>query len=109
MLTTTVPETTDAAFAEQVLASDLPVLVKFTADWCPSCRMLAPVLAQVAAEEEGRLRVLSINVDHNPQTAAAYGVLAMPTLILFRGGKPVTSMVGARSKRRLLQDLADVR
>lgn len=109
MQATAVPEITDATFAEQVLTSDLPVLVEFTADWCPPCRMIAPVLAQIAAEEAGRLRVLSIDVDHNPQSQAAYGVLSMPTMILFRNGEPVKTLVGARSKHRLLQELADVR
>ena len=103
--TTAVQEVTDASFAEQVLASDLPVLVEFTADWCPPCRMIAPVLAQIAAEREGRLRVLSIDVDHNPQTQAAYGVLSMPTMMLFQAGEPVKTLVGARSKHRLVQEL----
>ena len=99
---------TDDTFADEVLSSTLPVLVDFTADWCPGCRMIAPVLAQMAAENGERLRIVSLNVDHNPQTAAAYGVLAMPTLMLFRAGEPVLSLVGARSKNRLTRELADV-
>ncbi|SDN24543.1 thioredoxin [Actinacidiphila guanduensis] len=101
-----VPVVTDATFAEQVLASGLPVLVEFTADWCAPCRMIAPALAEIAREEAHRLRVVRIDVDTNPATQAAYGVLSMPTLLLFRAGEPVHALVGARPKRRLLQDLA---
>ena len=101
-------EVTDDTFAYAVLSSALPVLVDFTADWCPGCRMIAPVLAQIAAENGERLRIVSLNADHNPHTAAAYGVLALPTLMVFRAGEPVLSLVGARSKHRLLRELADV-
>jgi thioredoxin 1 len=96
---------TDATFADEVLAAGLPVLVDFTADWCPPCRMVAPVLAQIAAERAGELKVVSLDVDANPVTTAAYGVLSMPTLMLFRDGEPVRSLVGARSRARLLQEL----
>ena len=99
---------TDATFADEVLASSLPVLLKFTADWCPPCRMMEPVLAQIAAERQGQLRVVSLDVDSNPQTQATYRVLAMPTLMVFRAGEPIMSVVGARSKRRLLQEIDDV-
>ncbi|MFD5315564.1 thioredoxin [Streptomyces sp. NPDC127098] len=105
--TTSVTEVTDATFEAEVLGSDVPVLVDFTADWCPPCRMIAPVLDEVAREEAHRLRVVSVDVDHNPATAAAYQVMSMPTLMLFRAGEPVRSLVGARPKRRLLQELAD--
>nr|WP_269785650.1 thioredoxin [Streptomyces buecherae] len=102
-----VDEVTDATFADEVLTATLPVLVEFTADWCPPCRQIAPVLSAVADEEAGRIRVVQLDVDTSPATTAAYGVLAMPTLMLFRDGEPVASMVGARPKRRLLQELAD--
>ncbi|WP_052847515.1 thioredoxin [Streptomyces avicenniae] len=105
---THVTEVTDESFAAEVLAADLPVLVKFTADWCPPCRMIAPVLAEIARERVGELKIVSLDVDHHPRTAAAYGVLSMPTLMLFRAGEPVKSLVGARSKLRLLQELSDV-
>lgn len=104
-----VDEVTDANFADEVLRADLPVLVEFTADWCGPCRQLAPVLSAIAEEERDRLKVVQLDVDTSPGTAAAYGVLSMPTLMVFHGGEPVKSMVGARPKRRLLQELDDVR
>ena len=99
---------TDADFAARVLASGLPVLVEFTADWCPPCRMMAPVLAELAAERAGTMHVVTLDVDVNPRTQSRYGVLSMPTLIVFRGGEPVKSMVGARAKAKLLRELAEV-
>ncbi|MFF6776138.1 thioredoxin [Streptomyces sp. NPDC012637] len=104
-----VAEVTDADFETEVLGADLPVLVEFTADWCGPCRQLAPVLSAVAEEEAGRLKVVQIDADTNPETVTRYGVLSMPTLMVFRAGEPVRSMVGARPKRRLLEELSDLR
>ncbi|MFH8978678.1 thioredoxin family protein [Streptomyces sp. NPDC017890] len=101
-------EVTDADFAAEVIGAQLPVLVEFTADWCPPCRQMAPVLSAVAEEERDRLRVVQLNVDRNPATTNAYQVLSMPTFMVFRGGEPVKSMVGSRPKRRLLEELSDV-
>ncbi|MGW7196358.1 thioredoxin [Streptomyces chryseus] len=103
-----VDEVTDASFETEVLTSGRPVLVEFTADWCGPCRQLAPVLSAVAREEADRLKVVQLDVDVNPGTTLRYGVLSMPTLIVFRDGEPVKQMVGARPKRKLLQELADV-
>ncbi|GAA2655546.1 thioredoxin [Streptomyces vastus] len=103
-----VAEVTDADFEAEVIGAKLPVLVEFTADWCPPCRQIAPVLSAVASEERDRLKVVQLDVDTNPEITNAYGVLSMPTLMVFRGGEPVKSMVGARSKRRLLEELSDV-
>ncbi|MFI8433039.1 thioredoxin [Streptomyces sp. NPDC079020] len=104
-----VAEVTDETFGREVLAAtDRPVLVQFTADWCGPCRQIAPVLSQIAQEDADRLKVVQLDVDHNPGITARYGVLSMPTLMVFRAGEPVKSMVGARPKRRLLQELEDV-
>jgi thioredoxin len=99
---------TDADFDAEVLGADRPVLVEFTADWCGPCRQLAPVLSALASEETDRLKVVQLDVDTNPEITTRYGVLSMPTLMVFREGEPVKSMVGARPKRRLLQELEDV-
>ncbi|MGW2523838.1 thioredoxin family protein [Streptomyces sp. NPDC001617] len=103
-----VAEVTDSDFAVEVIGSEIPVLVEFTADWCPPCRQMVPVLAALAEETGGRLKVVQLDVDHNPETTNAYKVLSMPTFMVFRGGEPVKAMVGARPKRRLVEELADV-
>ncbi|WP_281291322.1 thioredoxin family protein [Streptomyces montanus] len=103
-----VAEVTDADFEAEVIGAELPVLVEFTADWCPPCRQIALVLSAIAFEEGDRLKVVQLDVDTNPGITNAYGVLSMPTLMVFRAGEPVKSMVGARSKRRLLEELSDV-
>ena len=99
---------TDTDFDTEVLGADRPVLVEFTADWCGPCRQLAPVLSAIAKEEAARLKVLLIDADTNPETVTRYGVLSMPTLMVFDAGEPVKSLVGARPRRRLLQELEDV-
>jgi thioredoxin 1 len=102
-----VPNVTDDAFAAEVLESEQPVLVDFTAAWCPPCRVMKPVLAELAAERDD-LRVVQLDVDAEQRTAAQYGVLSMPTFILFRDGRELKRIVGARPKRRLEADLAEV-
>ena len=103
-----VTEVTDTDFETEVIGADLPVLVEFTADWCPPCRQMAPVLAALAAQEAGRLKVVQLDVDRSPATTNAYKVLSMPTFMVFRAGEPVKSVVGARPGRRLLEELSDV-
>lgn len=100
-----VPTTTDASFDDDVLAAPLPVLVDFTAAWCGPCRMIAPVLDQIADDEAGRVKIVSLDVDANPEITRRYGVLGMPTLVLFVGGEPVTQIVGARPRAALLREL----
>jgi thioredoxin 1 len=96
---------TDATFADEVLGSDLPVLVDFWAEWCPPCHRLAPVLEELAAEYEGRVRIVKLDVDANPDTTRTYGVLSMPTLTVFRQGEVVSQVVGAQPKGRLRAQL----
>ncbi len=103
--TTALPTTTDGTFAADVLAGATPVLVEFTATWCPPCRMIAPVLARIAEEQASRLRVLALDVDENPETTRRYGVMGMPTLALFVRGELVTTVVGARPQAMIMQTL----
>ena len=102
-----VTKVTDETFQQLVLSASLgkAVLVDFWAQWCPPCHMLSPVLDEIAAELSGKLIVAKVNVDENPVTAQRYGILAMPTLSVFRNGKVISQVVGARPKRRLLADL----
>ena len=93
----------DADFDAAVIGSDLPVLVEFGASWCPPCRMIAPVLADIAGERANRLRVVTVDVDANPATQMRYGVLSLPTLLLFAGGTPVRQVIGFTSKGALLR------
>ncbi|OZM77691.1 co-chaperone YbbN [Pseudonocardia sp. MH-G8] len=95
----------DATFEELVLHAELPVLLDFTADWCPPCKMIKPVLRELAEELAGRLVVAELDVDANPATARDAGVLGMPTLSLYVGGRVVTQVVGARPKASLLRAL----
>ncbi|MFJ8252167.1 MULTISPECIES: thioredoxin [unclassified Streptomyces] len=105
---TELTEVTEETFEAEVLESTLPVLVQFTAEWCGPCRQLAPVLREIAREEADRIRIVQLDVDRETEITVRYGVLATPTLMVFRAGEPVKSIVGARPKRRLLQELEDV-
>ncbi len=89
---------TDETFNEEVLKSNTPTLVDFWAIWCGPCRMVAPVVDQIAREQTGKLRVMKLDVVDNQNTAMAYGVMSIPTLILFKDGKPVERIVGFRPK-----------
>jgi len=97
----------EASFDEQVLQSSKLVLVDFWATWCGPCRMVAPVLEEIAAEHTETLTVAKLDIDENPSLARDYRVLSVPTLILFKGGEPVKQIIGAKPKAALLNDLAD--
>jgi thioredoxin 1 len=95
---TTPTVVTDETFNQAVLKSDQPILVDFWAVWCGPCRMVAPVVDEIAREQEGKLKVMKLDVDDNQNTAMAYGVMSIPTLILFKNGQPVERIVGFRPK-----------
>jgi thioredoxin 1 len=98
-------EVTDQTFDEQVINSDKPILVDFWAEWCGPCKMIAPVLEELAVELDGQLVISKLNVDHNPDTSQAFGVLSIPTLLVFKNGEPVDRIVGYQPKPKLLARL----
>jgi len=93
--------TTDATFEQDVIKSDVPVLLDFWAEWCGPCKAIAPILDELSKEYEGRLRIAKINIDHNRQTPLKYGVRGIPTLILFKNGAPEAQQVGLVAKSKL--------
>jgi thioredoxin 1 len=95
----------DESFDEQVRLADVPVLVDFWAEWCGPCKMVAPVLDEIADEKQGKLRVVKLNVDDNVRTAQRFEVMSIPTLILFKDGEVRARVVGARSKSALLSEI----
>ena len=98
------PDVTDTNFQAEVIESDLPVLVDFWAPWCGPCRIVQPVLEEIAGERSD-LRIVKLNTDENPQTAAAFQVLSIPTMIIFKGGEPAKKIIGAYPKKRLESEL----
>jgi thioredoxin 1 len=98
---------TDATFDETVKSSSTPIVVDFWAEWCGPCKMIAPVLEEIAVEHEGSLTIAKVNVDDNPDAALRFNVMSIPTLIVFRDGEPAKRLVGAKGKAQLLEDLSE--
>jgi thioredoxin 1 len=100
-------ELTDTTFDEEVGAADVPLIVDFWAEWCGPCRMVAPVLEQIASENEGKVRLAKLNVDDAPGIAQRFGIMSIPTLLVFKDGQAKKRIVGAKGKGQLLEDLAE--
>jgi thioredoxin 1 len=93
---------TDGTFQAEVLDAETPVLVDFWAEWCQPCKMIAPHLEKIATEQEGKLKIAKVNIDENPQTQSAFRIRSIPTLMLFKGGQPVETLVGFMGEKAIL-------
>jgi thioredoxin 1 len=102
-----ISQLSESTFDETIKAAEEPVLVDFWAEWCGPCKMIAPVLAELATEQSGKLKIAKLNVDDNPDIARRFDVMSIPTLIVFQDGQPAKRMVGAKGKGQLLQELSE--
>ena len=98
---------TDATFDEEIGAASEVVVVDFWAEWCGPCKMISPILEEIATEQHGKVKVAKLNVDDNPDAARRYEVMSIPTLLVFRDGQPVKRLIGAKGKGQLLQELSE--
>ena len=101
-------DVTDTTFEQEVLKADKPVLVDFWAPWCGPCRMVAPIVEELAEEYDGKVKFVKLNTDDNPNTAVKYGIRSIPTLLVFKDGKPVNQVIGFRPKSDLKRRLDEV-
>jgi thioredoxin 1 len=97
---------TDATFDEHVKSSDVPVLVDFWAEWCGPCKMISPVLEEIAEEQAGKVQIVKLNIDDNLDVTRRFDVMSIPTLILFKDGEPQLRLIGAKPKGQLLEEIA---
>ena len=100
-------DVTDATFADEVLNSDETIMVDFWAEWCGPCRAVSPILDQIAAENSGKIKIVKLNVDDNPQTAMKYQITSIPAMKVFKGGELVKTIIGAKPKPAIEADLAE--
>ncbi len=98
---------TDSTFDELIGASDTPVVVDFWAEWCGPCKMISPIIEELASEQAGKLSFAKLNVDDSPDVARRFDVMSIPTLIVFKDGQPAKRMIGAKGKGQLLEELAE--
>lgn len=98
-------EATDDNFEEEVLSSDIPVLVDFWAPWCHPCKRVAPIVEDIGNEQSGKLKVVKLNTDENPAIAQRYGITSIPTLMVYKGGEPVATIIGAKPKPKLMKEI----
>ncbi len=101
-----IAELSDATFNEEIQSSTEPILVDFWAEWCGPCKMIAPILEEIATEQAGKIRIAKLNVDDNPEVARRFEVMSIPTLIVFQNGEPQKRLVGAKGKGQLLEELS---
>ena len=104
---TTISTLTDATFDEEIASAELPIIVDFWAEWCGPCKMIAPILSEIAGENTDKLRVVKVNVDDSPDVARRFDIMSIPTLIVFKDGQPAKRMLGAKGKGQLLEDLSE--
>ena len=100
-----ITDLTDATFDEEIKGSDVPVVVDFWAEWCGPCKMISPILEEIASEHGDNVKIVKLNIDENLEVSRRFEVMSIPTLIVFRDGEPQTRIIGAKGKQQLLQEL----